>query len=431
MKPLDIRSIAANVAIKGTAAGLAFVTQIALVKMLGPTGYGQLVLFITLCSLLAVVGKMGLDVSLVRLSALAHSQQDRSSLRFLAIEGSLAAVLASLVACTGYAVALPFLGSVANFAPGGTALVFACVALMSVAGVLGAVSRGRLRILRAEFTESIVRPVLLLLALTVLLAGTATAQGWAPPLAYTLTQAAVCGVLCVGLVPRGPLQFQDRLRWRALSFPPPGSGSLIGLGLIGFVMFHLDTLLLGLYRSADDVGSYNMACNLARLVIFVPMILAGQAQPLLAVAWKETDAERYFGIVRSIVLKSLLAAALGSAVLLVLGEWLLGAIHPKLATAGGALRILAVAHCFNAVSIVASAALYMAGLEALVMRAQFLGAALAVAGYLVLIPRLGLEGASMSVLAGLAIVLLNLVVQLQRVRRDSFRELLASPIRRP
>lgn len=431
MKPLDIRSVAANVAIKGAAAGLAFASQIVLVKMLGPAGYGELVLFITLCSLLGVVGKMGLDVSLVRLSALAHSRQDEASLRFLAIEGSLAAVLGSLVACTCYAVAIPFLGSVGNFASGGTALVFACVTLMSVAAVLGAVSRGRLRILRAEFTESIVRPVLMLLALTALLAGAAAEPGWEGPLAYTLAQAAVCAVLCLGLVPRGPFRFPDRIRWRALTFPPPGSGSLIGLGLIGFAMFQLDTLLLGLYRPMDDVGSYNMACNLARLVIFVPMILAGQAQPLLAVAWKETDSERYFAIVRSIILRSLLAAGLGAALLLVLGEWLLGAIHPRLATASGALRILAIAHCFNAVSIVASAALYMAGLETLVMRAQSLGAALAVAGYFVLIPRLGLEGAAMSVLAALFVVFLNLLLQLQRVRRAPSRELLVSPLRRP
>ncbi len=419
MNLLGSRSVATNIIIKVAGAGLAFASQVVLARRLEPTAYGELVLFITACSLLGIVGRCGLDVSLVRLAALARERNDTTALRALTIESCVFAAVLSAAVCLPLWPLRHLIPLLSPLTPALLTGIVVSVVLMSIGSVLGAAARGQSHVLFAEFVESVFRPVVLT-GVAVSVIGLGWLNGIAAGiLAWILSQAAAALVVGFRAWGRGKVAWRERLRMRALGFPPKSAGAFVGIGLVSFAMFQLDTFLLGVYRPATEVAGYNMACNFVRLVIFVPMILAGQAQPLLAVSWEGLHRVRFFRIADSLLLRSTLAAALFMALLLVIGPRLLTLTHPAFSEAASALRLLAVGHVVNAASIVLTTTLYMAGEERAVMSSQVLGAVAVAALYPALIPPFGAAGAAGAAVVGMGIVCVMLTFRYRQLRTGS------------
>lgn len=406
---LGSRAVTANVLIKAGGAALAFGSQIALARWLGPQAFGELVLFITACALLSIVARWGMDVSLVRRVALAHSRTDRDAVRALVVESTLFSLLGTAAVCAAFLAygrvgSMP--GALASVAPW---MLVASVAAMTLVAVVGAAARGQSQVLQVEFVESVFRPVVWVVLVFIgawLGLGQGAALGM---MSYVLALAAAAFALGIHACPRGPMHWLQSIRMRSLGLPPPGGLALVGTGLIGFAMYQLDTLILGIHRPASELAGYNMACNFVRLVIFLPLILAAQAQPILAVSWAQSDRSAFFRTADSLLRRGVPMAALAAVVLLASGHWLLTLTHPAFAEATNALRILAVAHVFNAAALLVSAGLYMAGMERRVLWSNACGALCASVLYMELIPRYGSVGAALAAAAGMLIVFAMLV----------------------
>jgi len=399
------RRLTANIALRGAAAGIALLVQVCLVRLLGADGYGSLIIFMTVCALLAIVACGGLDVVLVRRFAIDTARGNHAALR-----GALKAGLTRTSLLAASIVVLVWLGRLTAEACGlatsalpPTPWLLAGAVIASATTVTVAGLRGMKRFLTADFTESVIKPIsMALVALAVMrLPYEATTQAQLTFIAGNLV-----ALLCALWI------FRRKTSTSAVGDgvgevqPLPGvveSSTLTAYALVAFAFFQLDTLLVGMFGTPQDVGAYNMACNLVRLVIFLPLIIAARSQPQVAVLFDQRD----YGSLRALAsanLRRALLSALGAALLLaLLGQPILEKIHDGFGNAYPALLILCVAHVINSSLIVLTSILLMCGLQRLVLQAQLAGLALCLPMYLLLIPDYGPAAAAGSVLVGIAV----------------------------
>lgn len=67
----------------------------------------------------------------------------------------------------------------------------------------------------------------------------------------------------------------------------------IGLGIgLNLVYFKADTLILSLYRSAEEVGLYGAPYRVLEIVATIPHLLMGLALPILAAAWASQNLDQ-------------------------------------------------------------------------------------------------------------------------------------------
>jgi O-antigen/teichoic acid export membrane protein len=170
--------------------------------------------------------------------------------------------------------------------------------------------------------------------------------------------------------------------------------------LLSYVSYQLDTLWLAHYLSPADLGSYNMACNIVRLVIFFPMIVVTLLQPRLASALSARDVQHIRRLVGFAMLLSFSAALLSAFILTLFGDWFLEIIHPTYLSASISLRWLIAVHCVNAALMVWIACLAVSDRYSNMVWVQVPGAVVTVSLYAWAIPIWGMPAAPAAVLAG-------------------------------
>jgi len=176
-------------------------------------------------------------------------------------------------------------------------------------------------------------------------------------------------------------------------------------GLLSFVFFQMDTLILGSYINPIELGAYNMACNLVRAVIFIPMILVVLIQPRIAVAFEKADMRQVATVALGALGFSLVAAVSCTMLLWTYGENILFWIDPNFVSAAPPMTVLALAHIVNSILIIVSGILSMTSRYMDVVWAQLVGSVVAIFLYVVMIPLHGTTGAACSMFAGLLTVL--------------------------
>lgn len=412
------RRLVANLALRATAAALGFVVQIALVRLLGTSGYGNYVLFVTTCSLIFIFAGGGLDVKLLRAVSIGHAQGDR---RYV-VSVALTAIGLGLSFTAVWVLVFQLLRRIPMIAhwvdasiPGGEWLLPGVMAMIMLSLTMASI-RGMHQFMAADTAESIIKPAAILGIITLLL------------LTYVPTDAEVgfiafVGGHCVAIA------LCLLIAWRSLSrgtwntnketpqfklIEPREATVLVFYALISYAFFQMDTLLVGMYHGAQEVAGYNMACNFVRLVIFVPLIIAARSQPVVAVLFKNRQYPELLLLVKSNLRKSLLTAVMAAALLLIVGEPLLRLVNPAFSSSYPALAVLSIAHIANSITLVITSALLMGGYQKMVVQAQLGGLLACLPLYFLLIPRFATVGAAIAVLVGLTI---NLSLLVEMVRR--------------
>ncbi len=413
------RRLVANLALRATAALLGFVVQIALVRLLGTSGYGNYVLFVSTCSLIFIFAGGGLDVKLLRAVSTGYAQRDKQYLVSVAMK----AMVLGLCFAVGWVLVFQLLRQIPmlkqwvdSSLPGGEWLVPSVIAMttlyLAVAGI-----RGMHRFLAADTADSIIKPAAILGIVTLLL------LEYAPP-SPMVGFIAFIGGHCIAVI------FCWCIAWRSLSQGEWSASKrtsqikmigaqeavvLTSYALISYAFFQLDTLLVGIYHGATEVAGYNMACNFVRLVLFVPLIIAARSQPVIAVLFKERKYQELLSLMKSNLRKSLFASIAAAVLLLIAGLPLLRFVNPGFDSSYPALAVLSIAHVINSVSLVATSALLMGGHQKLVVQAQLGGLLVCLPLYFLLIPRFDTIGAAIAVLIGLAFNLLLLTGLVRRL----------------
>jgi O-antigen/teichoic acid export membrane protein len=272
----DVRFVAREggwAGLLGTAGAAArYLNSILLARVLGSAGYGLFALASTVVNLLAMPANMGLPVSSVHFVAASAARHDWAGLRWI-VAASLRIVAVSSVAWAAVVVAAAPWGSRAVFDKAGLALPLIGLALslplLGLNAVAGGCLQGLKEIRAKVIVEKIAHPVIfsaLLLALFAVPRGAGRTLPWV--LAAFFAAAAAVAAL------------SGRWLSRRMAEVPPGEGPaphrgrelfafatpVMLLNLLNQFVLWSDVLVMGVYRSAAEIGVYHVATRLGTAV---------------------------------------------------------------------------------------------------------------------------------------------------------------------
>lgn len=270
---------------------LGFLYHLLLARFLGPIEYGVFLLGLAVFSFAALMADLGLRWGVLRQSAEAQGRGELALVKGTILGGALLALGGSLLGAVGLLLVRGW--AAASFKAADLAWLLPLFALGLPFATLGTISMSSLQALKRMGALSTIQylldPVLRILTFTglVLLGG----RLFAAVASHLLASIAVALVGFLWLSASFPL-FSRALRPRfspspLLAFSLP----LLVSNVVGFVLQWADTLFLGYYLTAGDVGLYGAAGRLAGLgamfltavgAIFAPKIYALYGQGDLA-----------------------------------------------------------------------------------------------------------------------------------------------------
>jgi O-antigen/teichoic acid export membrane protein len=252
--------------------------KIYLARTLGPENLGLYALGMTLIGLIGIFNTLGLPQSAVRFVAAYRAAGRFAELHSLLWRGAGLLVLANVLLAAALLVFGRVIAVRFYHAP---ALVpyLPLFALLMLFGVLstfyGKVLAGfrdlRLRTILNNFVGS---PLNMLIAVALISAGLGL-RG------FLLAQVLSGGIVCTLLVGAVRRFTPPEARFLAQRGSAPKkevwafSASMLGIGLLEFIMTQVDKIALGFYRTPREVGIYSVA---AALVVYVPLVLSSVNQ---------------------------------------------------------------------------------------------------------------------------------------------------------
>lgn len=400
-----------GVKLGGTLLGL--LLAVLLARHLGATGYGTYSFVLAALTLMAIPTQLGLPTLLVRETAKAQVNAQWGVMRGLwrwatLTVGSISLLLAMVAVLIGLVFTTHFEASeLATFAWG-----IVLIPLIALGNLRGAALRGLRRVVLGQLPEFILRPVLL--SILILVAALYFAPGWltsAHAMGLHVIAAAVAFVIGALLLWRShPPELKDRphpeyrtREWFAAAMP---LALVSGMQIINQ---NTDIILLGLLRSAEEVGIYKVVVTGATLVAFGLQAAVMAISPYFARLHAQGDKQRLQRLVTLSARGILLFALPVVFVLVVWGEAVLETIFGAEYVAGKtALVILALGQLVNAAMGNVAMLLNMTGHGRETARAVAIAAVVNVSLNLMLIPLWGISGAALS--GALTLTVWNLVM---------------------
>jgi len=370
----------------------------------GAASYGNAELFLTVVTIVAVLGRLGLDGAVVRFFAAYQSENRwaaiREALRWSMVRVLLASVLLSVVvqlSCElwGRTYTGEFHEAMRWFVP--------AAVMYAMAGFAAEALRGLGRML----PYAILQQGPMLAAAAAVFVFTLDAP-WA--LALAAIAWGVVGVVWLAIVlansPRPPasLRTQDPSQvptqvhseiW-AVAKPMWWSGALY------LVMSWTDTLMVGHFMTSTDLGVYRFVFRFAALITFSQFAINAIAAPTFSALHAQNDGSEMKRSVRRIGWLNMAFATPVFGCLLLAAPWVTQFFGPEFTTTEAltALLILAAAQWINALCGPVLYLLNMTGRERVALKILAGSAVLNVALNLWLIPLLGLVGAACATAVG-------------------------------
>lgn len=370
------------------------VSSLAIIHHLGPRGYGDYVLVVTVAGLSGLVGDFGLNKLAVR--EIARRPDAEPEVLGSLLTARLCLGVVAVILAQGVLVAL---GVSAEVRVAG--LVLSTMALVEAALAVFVVFHVRLE----QQYEALVRVAIEILETALVLVLVASGAGLVALVAAPVGAAVVGVALALGLVRR-----------RAGSVPRPGTtvvGRLLRQSLvvgpaliIAAAYLRIPGVLLAWLSSAEEVGIYGAAYQPVEYLLLAAAVLVNVLLPLLARSYGD-EPERFQVLYRRGT-EALLGAVLPIAIATIaLAPWLVEvAFGAEYADAAGPMRVLAGALVLMVVSFWQSYVLLAAGQQRLTLIYDAVALAATVALCVVVIPSEGGLGAAIAIAAtsGLVVV---------------------------
>lgn len=406
MSAVLLRSGAGTVVLRIAGTLLAFLLSVALARTLGPDGYGM---YAYVFALVGIPAQIGLSTLLLRDTARAEAAGDWPTMRglwrwssqaSLAISGVLAAAGVVVYALTS-----------GRWSPMETATAAIGLVLMPVLGqvnLMGAALRGLRRVVLGQLPDTVLRPGLFLVLV-------AAVPSLTSATAMALHTAATLAALLVTM-----LLVRAAAPWRGAAEPVAHSNafarewfhSSVPLAITAVLMLvnqQADILLLGVFRSKEEVGAYRVAVSMAGLVAVGLQAGNMVLSPHFARLYAQNDMRRLQILVTQ---SSRLVVWLALPVVLLctfFGEPLLRLIFgPRYAGAYAPLAILCWGQLVNVAMGSVGVLLNMTGYERDTLRGVTVAAGINLVLNLVMIPLWGMHGAAIS--SGTSLAVWNLVL---------------------
>ncbi|NBB48228.1 oligosaccharide flippase family protein [Rhizobium sp. CRIBSB] len=408
------RMAAIAFAIRIVSAGIAFVSQIIQARLMGEFEYGIFVFVWVLVVLAGNFSCLGFHTAVIRFLPQYDLDRAQAEIRGLTSTARLFAMTsASILALVGVSALHIFGDSIEHYYLLPLFLAVFALPMIALGDVLDGTARANRWAVLGLSPTYIIRPSLILAFML-------AAVAWgAPATAVTAMQAALAATYVTTL---GQFLFVDRRlvrrydrgdrkidfsAWIKVALP------IFLIEGFGFLLTNSDVIVVGLYLPPDQVGVYFAAAKTMALVQFVFFAVKAGATPRFSSLIAEGDRQGLAGFAGTAARWSFWPSLAVGAVVLMLGELLLGLFGSAFTAGYGLMVILFAGNMAKALVGPAEMLLTMAGRQQLCVAVYAVALTSNIALNITLIPIWGLAGAATATATAMAVeaLLLHLAVR--------------------
>jgi O-antigen/teichoic acid export membrane protein len=395
----------AALVLKILGAGFKFLFNVLLARFLGAEGAGVYFLALTVMMVASVVGRIGLDNSLLRFAAVSAERGDWNLVRGLRRLGMGIALVLSVAAALGILIAAPWISTRLFHEPfltGPLRLMALAVVPFSLLTLQGELLKGLRRTAGATLVQGLGVSLVSVVVLAVVRDRLGVSGAVIAHLAATLIVLFLSLFLWRSAVPSrtGPPSAFDARLLLATSLP------LFLVASMYLLMNWTDTVMLGIWRESGVVGQYGVAMRTAMLTSFILVAVNSIVAPKFAALYAENDRLALSGVARYASLLTTAFALPVLAVFVLFPRTVLSLFGPQFPEASTVLVVLAGAQFLNVLTGSVGYLLIMSGHEKLMRDIVIAAALFNVLLNALLIPPVGIEGAAVA--TGTSTVTLNL-----------------------
>lgn len=390
--------------LKVIGAGLAFAFNVAIARLLGAEGAGLFFLALSVTAVGSVLGRVGLDNTLLRFIA-THTAKSEISL----VKGvySLGMRLAITVSC-----ALSLLGfllspwiaiEIFNKPTLTESLQWMSLAILpfAILNLHGACLKGLKHIRDALLIQSISVPLFGLLFIWPLAnIGGVEGVSWSY-LAATIISA----LLGYFIWQKATAKYGENPSSYSFPFLLNSCKPLFITSLMNYAVLPWAPLvILGIWADSQDVGIYGAASRIAMLVSFILITINNVLAPKFAELYAKNDFINLEKTARKSTLMITLLASPLFILLIFAGEWVMMLYGTEFIDGAFILTILAIGQFINVITGSVDNLLIVTGNELIVRNLVILGAILQIILCLIFIPLVGMTGAAIGTAAAVATI---------------------------
>jgi len=372
-------------------------TGIILARLLGTGGYGTYAYALALINLITIPTVMGLPQLVVRHTAECHARKDYSRMRGLLTRAN-QLILGLSVFMASVAVVVTTAIADRTGEPGLQTFWIALILLplLGLTNLRMATLRGLRHVVMGTMPEMLIRPlvfILILLTAHFILPHHLSPQSAMAFQVLATSIAFMAGIFfLMHLMPRqlkNAVPVYETRSWLKSALP------FMFIGTMQLINNRTDIIMLGMFRSIEEVGIYQAVVQGAGLVIFFLGAINTVMAPTISNLYYQQDIKRLQQVV-TMATRTIMAGTLPIILTLVFaGNWLLAALFgTEFGSGTNALRILCLGQLVNAGTGVVALLLSMTGHEREVAKAVFIAAGINIFLNLALIPQFGMEGAA-------------------------------------
>ncbi|MFH1514875.1 MAG: flippase [bacterium] len=379
----------------GTA--LAFVVQILLARVLGEEQYGIFVYVITWLMVLLLVGKLGIDTSLLKFAAAYRAKEQWGLFRGALKTGNRMTLIASSIVSILLAFFVLAIGKWIKPDLQITAWIgCAVLPVMALVQVRQAIMRSLQHVFLAVFPEFIIQPLLLAVFVVILVRST---HALTAPIAMILYLGAFIVSLiaisfwCAKLVSKQAEKTEEETsmkEWIAVSIP------LLMMSGFNLINHRADIIMVGIIKDTTQAGFYFNAVKLANFLVWGLTAVNLVAAPLISHLFTQGKKQELQKIASLAALGIAIFTIPAGILVLLGGHWLLGLFNEASKTAYPALVFLVIAQCLNALAGSVGYLLTMTGYQKEAAYVIGITAFINITLNAILIPYYGLAGAAVA-----------------------------------
>ncbi len=398
-------------AIRVVGAGIAFLSQVLLARIMGQFEYGIFVFVWVIAIIVGSLSCMGFHTAIIRFLPQYIEQGATSHIRGIALTTRLVALTsATLFGAAGLGFLYLFGDTIASYYIVPLVLGVFALPMIALGDALDGTARANSWMLQALSPTYLLRPVLILIAMftAVILGFASTAQtalvaALIAAYATTIAQLLVLGVRLERRFKRGPASYRLGY-WFIIALP------IFLIEGFYFLITNSDVVMVGMFLEPEDVATYFAAAKIMALVHFVLFAVKAGIMPRFSVLFVQnnrTELARFAAMsARWVFWPSMLLGI----IVLALGPLLLSFFGSGFAAGYPVMFILFAGILFKALIGPGESLLTMAGEQKICALVYLAALCVNVAGNFALIPLLGIKGAATATMAAMALESLLLFV---------------------
>lgn len=397
-----VRGAGLTFALKTGSVVLAYVLQVLLVRWLGDSGYGNYIYAYNWAQLLAVLGTVGLTLSVLKYLPDYLATQDWQRAKGLLISFSGTVVVAST--CLGVIVGLVYL----LFPQPDIDRLVLCLGLaltpmIALKDLHTETIRSAQRVGLAYAPPLIVQPVSAMIAGFFLywVSDDLTGAHGVGIMAFSLAVVLIAQAVIVRdefgrHLARVPALYSPR-EWVRASLP------MLLIRGASVVMNRADVVVVGLMLGATQAGVYAVAARTAMMISFVLEAVNAVVAPNITPLYNRRDMHGLQQLVLTATLLATILALASTLGMIGLSRVLLGLFGEGFIAGRTSLIILAIGHLVNSAAGPVGYLMHLTGYQHISGRVYVLGALLTVGLNLALVPVAGIEGAAIATAAAMVV----------------------------